>query len=91
MFISGGEKWFIMDSEEYTQQIVDDLCALPKDKIVEVMDFVHFLREQMQNQNQSIPLRETGLTREEAFDLRRRLTTFKDDWNASGMDDYDNL
>ena len=78
-----------MNTMEYTQQIIDDLCALPKDKIVEVMDFVHFLKEQMQNQG--IPLRETGLTREEAFDLRRRLTTFKDDWNASGMDEYDNL
>jgi len=78
-----------MDTKEYTQQIVDDLYTLPKDKIVEVMDFVHFLKEQMQHQ--SIPLRETGLTPEEAFDLRRRLATFEDDWNTSGMDDYDNL
>jgi len=78
-----------MNTKEYTQQIVDDLYVLPKDKIVGVMDLVHFLKEQMQNQ--SIPLRETGLAREETFDLRRRLTTFKDDWNASGMDEYDNL
>ena len=78
-----------MDTKEYTQQIVDDLYTLPKDKIVEVMDFVHFLKEQMQHQN--IPLRETGLTQEEAFDLRRRLATFEDDWNTSGMDEYDNL
>jgi len=42
-----------MDTKEYTQQIVDDLYTLPKDKIVEVMDFVHFLKEQMQHQ--SIP------------------------------------
>ncbi|MBC2724794.1 MAG: hypothetical protein HGJ97_19435 [Desulfosporosinus sp.] len=77
-----------MNTKEYTQQIVDDLYALPKDKIVEVMDFVHFLKQQMQNQ--SIPLCEIGLTREEAFDLRRRLTTFKDNWNASDIDEYDN-
>lgn len=64
-----------MNTNEYTQQIVDDLYSLPKDKIVEVMDFVHFLKEQMQNQ--SIPLCETGLTLEEAFDLRRLMTAKK--------------
>ena len=78
-----------METKEYARQIVDDLYTLPKDKIVEVVDFVHFLKEQVQHK--STPLSETGLTREEAFDLRRRLATFEDDWNASGMDDYDNL
>ncbi|MFQ6072542.1 MAG: hypothetical protein ACE5KT_07570 [Methanosarcinales archaeon] len=78
-----------MDTKEYVQQIVNDLLTLPKDKIVEVADFVHFLMEQVQHQG--IPLREAGLTREEAFDLRRRLATFESDWNAPGMDAYDNL
>jgi DNA-binding protein HU-beta len=37
------------------------------------------------------PLHRAGLTREEASDLRVRLTTFEDDWNAPGMDAYDDL
>jgi len=79
----------MMDTKKYTQQIIDDLHALPKNKIVEVADFVHFLIEQVQHQG--IPLHKIGLTREEAVDLRRRLATFESDWNAPGMDAYDNL
>ncbi len=78
-----------MDTKKYAQQIIDDLLSLPKDKIVEVADFVHFLREQVQHQG--IPLEKAGLTREEAFDLRRRLATFESDWNVPDMDAYDNL
>lgn len=32
-----------------------------------------------------------GWTREEALDTRRRLAPFEDDWNAPGMDAYDDL
>lgn len=79
-----------MDANEYTQQIVEDMLALPGDKIAEVVDFVHFLKAQAQTSGHS-PLHETGLTREEAFDLRRRLATFENDWDAPGMDAYDDL
>jgi len=78
-----------METKEYAQKIVKDLLTLPEDKIAEVADFVHFLRKQ--EQHQGISLSEAGLTREEAFDLRRRLSTFESDWNAPGMDAYDNL
>ena len=78
-----------MNTKEYTQQLVDELFTLPKDKIITVASFVHFLTEQVQHQG--ISLSEAGLTREEAFDLRRRLITFENDWNAPGMEDYDNL
>lgn len=78
-----------MDKEKYAQQIANDLLTLPEDRIVEVADFVHFLMEQVQHH--SIPLYRAGLTRKEAFDLRVRLSTFENDWNAHGMEAYDDL
>ena len=79
-----------MDTNECAQQIVEDLLTLPGDKIVEVVDFVHFLNAQAQTSGHP-PLHETGLTREEAFDLRRRLATFESDWDAPGMETYGSL
>ena len=79
-----------MDTKECTQQFVDDLLNLPGDKIAEVVDFVHFLKARVQTSGHT-PLHETGLTREEAFDLQRRLVTFENDWDAPGMDAYDSL
>ena len=32
-----------------------------------------------------------GLSREQAINLRARLKTFEDDWNAPGMEAYDEL
>jgi hypothetical protein len=78
-----------MDTNECTQQIMEDMLALPGDKIAEVVDFVHFPKAQAQTSGHTP--HETGLTREEAFDLRRRLATFENDWDAPGMDAYDNL
>jgi len=79
----------IMETKEYAQQIVDELLYLPKEKIIEVADFVHFLREKVQHGKST--LYEAGLTRAEALDLRRRLSTFENDWDIPGMDAYDNL
>ena len=78
-----------MGKEEYVQQIVSDLLTLPESRIAEVADFVHFLMEQVRNHG--IPLHRSGLTSEEAFDLRIRLSTFEDDWDAPGMEAYDDL
>jgi len=78
-----------MDKEKYAQRIASDLLTLPEDKIAEVADFIHFLMEQIQQRG--IPLYRTGLTREDASDLRARLSTFEDDWNAPGMEAYDDL
>jgi len=36
-------------------------------------------------------LEQAGLTREHAVNLRARLKTFEDDWNAPGMEAYDKL
>jgi hypothetical protein len=78
-----------METKEYAKQIVDELLHLPKEKIIEVADFVHFLREKEQHRRTT--LEEAGLTRTEALDLKRRLSTFENDWNIPGMDAYDNL
>jgi antirestriction protein ArdC len=78
-----------METKKYAQQIVDELLYLPKEKIIEVADFVHFLREKMQHRKTT--LHEAGLTRAEALDLKRRLSTFESDWNIPGMDAYDDL
>ncbi len=75
--------------QEYTQQIANDLFTLPEDKVSEVVDFIKFLKVQVQHQG--IPLREAGLSREEAFDLRTRLASFENDWNVPGMEAYDEL
>ena len=39
----------------------------------------------------SIDLRERGMSEPDATDLRRRLATFADDWEAPGMSVYDKL
>jgi hypothetical protein len=38
-----------------------------------------------------IELTAYGLTRPQVLELRERLATFEDDWNAPGMEAYDNL
>ncbi|MBU0700060.1 DUF2281 domain-containing protein [bacterium] len=75
--------------QEYTQQIANDLFTLPEDKVSEVVDFIKFLKVQVHHQG--IPLREAGLSREGAFDLRTRLASFENDWNVHGMEAYDEL
>ena len=44
--------------KEYLQPILNNLLTLPEDKIIEVADFVQFLKQQMQNKG--IPLRKTS-------------------------------
>lgn len=78
-----------MSTSEYAAQIVDSLLILPEEKIKEVFDFVTFLKERLPQQG--ITLEQAGLTREQAVNLRARLKTFEDDWNAPGMEAYDKL
>lgn len=78
-----------MSSQQYAEQIVDNLLILPQEKIIEVFDFVMFLKERLPKQG--VTLKQAGLTREQAVNLRARLKTFEDDWNARGMEAYDEL
>ena len=76
-----------MSSQQYAEQIVDNLLILPQEKIIEVFDFVMFLKERLPEQG--VTLKQAGLTREQTVNLRARLKTFEDDWNAPGMEAYD--
>ena len=42
-------------------------------------------------EDQGVDLRARGLTTELAIELRQRLLTFEEDWNAPGMEAYDKL
>lgn len=78
-----------MSTREYAEQIIDSLLILPQEKVVEIFDFVMFLKERLPKSG--VTLEEAGLTREQAVNLRARLKTFADDWNAPGMEAYDEL
>ncbi len=39
----------------------------------------------------AIDLQAKGITKEEAQDLKNRLRSFEDDWNAEGMELYDKI
>lgn len=78
-----------MPAIQYAEKIIDSLLVLPEEKIIEVYDFVSFLKERLPRQG--ITLEQAGLTREQAINLRARLKAFEDDWNAPGMEAYDKL
>jgi hypothetical protein len=42
-------------------------------------------------EDQRVDLRARGFTEELAAELRQRLLTFEEDWNAPGMEAYDKL
>ena len=78
-----------MDVNKYAHKIIDDLLTLPRDKIVEIADFVHFIKEKVKRQ--SVPMNEVGLSLEEVINLRKRLETFEKDWNSRSMEAYDDF
>lgn len=78
-----------MSTQQYAEQIIDSLLVLPEEKIIEVFDFVMFLKERLPKSGTT--LEQAGLTREQASNLRARLKTFEGDWNAPGMEAYDEL
>lgn len=40
---------------------------------------------------EAVDLQARGITKEEALDLRNKLKTFENDWNAEGMELYDKI
>ncbi len=60
------------------------LSELPRNVTDETPVVVTFLK------SGSIDLRERGISVEQASDLRVRLATFAEEWNAPEMDIYDN-
>ncbi|MCK4614393.1 MAG: hypothetical protein KAU14_06290 [Thermoplasmata archaeon] len=78
-----------MNVKTLTRKIAEDIAMLPENKLSEVSDFVQFLRHRAEKSG--VPLGETGLSVREAETLRRRLSSFEEDWEAPGMEEYDDL
>jgi len=78
-----------MNVMNYAEQILNNLVTLPEDKIIEVADFVQFLKTKTEKEKKQ--LQEPLLTKKEALILRRRLSTFEKDWSLPEMDIYDKL
>lgn len=82
--------------------IKEKIHALPDEQRKEVLEFIEGLERKasgeeparpssgntMDGEKKQIDLREHGISREEAADLRARLSTFED-WNDPAMDIYD--
>ncbi len=78
-----------MNSIEYAQKIVSNLAFLPQSKLIEIYDFVQFLKDQSQKKNlqTNIP----RFSNRELIELRHKLSTFSDDWDLEEMDVYDEI
>ena len=74
---------------------------LPDEQQKEVLEFVENLEQNVRregsarfsnagnDQKKTVDLRTHGISREQAADLRARLSTFAEDWNDPAMDVYD--
>jgi len=64
-----------MGMKEYVRQILSDILTLPEYKIIEVVDFVQFLKHQLQNKG--IPLRKVSLNQAEIDNLCAQLVSYE--------------
>jgi hypothetical protein len=71
------------------QNLMNEILKLPKEKIIEVQDFVEYLRSR--SKIEGIPIAEAGLSINDSLELRNRLSTFAEDWDSSRMAAYDKL
>ena len=78
-----------MNSIEYAQQIVNNLAFLPQSKLIEIYDFVQFLKEQTQKKSSQPNI--SRFSNRELIKLRHKLSTFSEDWNLKEMDIYDEI
>jgi hypothetical protein len=78
-----------MKQSDLTEDLVNSIKSLPDEKVKKVLEYICSLKEPEINEN--ILLEKSGLTQQEAFDLRNRLSTFTEDWNSSEMNIYDKL
>lgn len=79
----------------HPQYVVDEQ-GIPHSVVLEIGEFRNLLLSagvQMQELPQAGPLRlsDLGWSGAEAQDTRIRLRSFEDDWEAPGMDVYDNV
>jgi len=79
----------------HPQYVVDEQ-GVPRSVVLEISEFRSLLQSagaQVQQLPHAVPLRlsDLGWSGEEALDTRLRLRSFEDDWEAPGMDAYDNV
>lgn len=72
-----------------TQNLINEILKLPKEKIIKVQDFVEYLRSR--SEKEGIPINDAGLSIKESFTLRKRFSSFTEDWESPDMAIYDKL
>ena len=81
-----------MESREHLHQLVDILLDSALDEAMRILVSLQHAAPPA-DQQQHIPLRvaDLGWTQEQAADTRARLASFTEDWDAPGMEGYDEL
>jgi len=78
-----------VDIDKKRKVIVDIPSDIPLGK-AEIMIIIQPLSPQKAGQG-TIELAARGVSMEQAADMRNRVLSFEDDWNAPGMEVYDEL
>jgi len=77
-----------MDSREHLHQLVD---ALPDAALEAATHVLVSLQEHPGKEKQPLRVADLGWTPAQAADTRARLASFAEDWDAPGMEGYDDL
>jgi hypothetical protein len=78
-----------VDIDRKRKVIVDLPSDIPLGK-AEIMIIIQPLAKPRERRNE-IDLAARGITLEQAADMRNRVLSFEEDWNAPGMEVYDEL
>lgn len=77
-----------MEPREHLHQLVD---ALPDTALEVATQVLVSLQEHPVQEKQSLRVADLGWTPAQAADTRARLASFAEDWDAPGMEGYDDL
>jgi hypothetical protein len=80
---------FAVNIDKKRQVVVDIPSDIPLGK-AEIMIIIQPLSSPLAGQG-TIELAARGISMEQAADMRSRVLSFEDDWNAPGMEVYDEL
>ena len=77
-----------MESREHLHQLID---ALPDTALEAATQVLVALQEHPVKEKHPLRVADLGWTPEQAADTRARLASFAEDWDAPGMEGYDDL
>jgi hypothetical protein len=81
-----------MESREHLHQLVDTLPDSALNEATRVLvSLQHAAQPADQQQPAQLRVADLGWTQEQAADTRARLASFAEDWDAPGMEGYDDL